>query len=112
MHPGRASRLGDMILFSLIAGLWKGFCFTLVVLWRLYNRLLGALAGRPVDHCRSLFLFPAQFVGCLGCLLLFTGATGLFVLRAAEGILMAVLMLALGAGAMFVTRILIRRGCL
>lgn len=112
MHPGRASRVGDMILFSLIAGLWKAFCFTFVVFWRLYNRLLGALAGRPVEHCRSLFLFPAQVAGCIGCLLLFTGVTGLFMLRAVEGILMAMLMLALGAGAMFMTRILIRRGCL
>ena len=113
MSRGRGGwHLGDMVAFALLAALWGALCYVTVVAWRIYNRSLGVVAGRRIEYCRSLYLFPAQIFGLVGGLFLVASVVALVALRAPGEVPFIVLVMAIGAGCVWLARIMIRRGSL
>ncbi|MBI5169531.1 MAG: hypothetical protein HZA61_08595 [Candidatus Eisenbacteria bacterium] len=112
MSRGRPSSLRDFFLYALFNALLRGMGLVFAVSWRLFNRTLGAVAGRRLEHCREIYLYPAQALGMLASLLLLSGVVGLTVPGPVGSPWAAVVALAMGAAALALARFLIRRGCL
>jgi hypothetical protein len=112
-----SERRGDslfkhFILVGLTLAIWRAFVFALAVSWRMYKKSLALVSGRPLAHCRSLYLTPALVLSFVAWGLVLSGLLGFAGGGNRSDASQSVVALLSGTGFLFVARLLIRRGCL
>lgn len=110
MSDRRCGTFRDFVLITLVVAFGRAIAYFFAIVWRAYKQSLSLIAGRPLEHCRSMYLTPALGLGLVAWVFILGGVGGFSASRAGPWDSFGAILL--GGAMLGSVRLLIRRGSL